>query len=97
VTRITITGVEQPELALKILKGIVKRRLTKIKEQTSELNRVIESLGKRYELSWEEFKKKFEKGELSDESDTDYVEWSAATEILQELTIEARVLEDLLK
>jgi hypothetical protein len=97
VDRITITGVDKPELALKILKRNIQMRLAEIKEQISELNSVVESLEKKYELDWEEFKRKFENGELPDECDSDYVEWRAATEILQELTTEGKVLEDLLK
>ena len=37
------------------------------------------------------------KGELPEESDSDFVEWRAAIEILGELTPEERVLRELLE
>ena len=95
--KITITGIDEPELALEILKRNISRRLAEIKEQIDELNSIVDSLRRKYGLDWEEFKKRFEKGELPEESDSDFVEWRAAIEILGELTIEERVLRELLE
>ena len=95
--KITITGIDEPELALEILKRNISRRLAEIKEQVDELNSIVESLRGKYGLDWEEFKKRFENGELPEESDSDFVEWRAAIEILGELTPEERVLRELLE
>jgi len=95
--KITITGIDEPELALEILKRNLSRRLAEIKEQVDELNSIVESLRGKYGLDWEEFKKRFENGELPEESDSDFVEWRAAIEILGELTPEERVLRELLE
>ncbi|MHA1208479.1 MAG: hypothetical protein ACTSSA_01770 [Candidatus Freyarchaeota archaeon] len=59
--KITITGIDEPELALEILKRNISRRLAEIKEQVDELNSVVDSLRRKYGLDWEEFKKRFEK------------------------------------
>nr|MDO8075741.1 hypothetical protein [Candidatus Freyarchaeota archaeon] len=95
--KITITGIDEPELALEILKRNLSRRLAEIKEQVDELNSIVESLRGKYGLDWEEFKKRFENGELPEESDSDFAEWRAAIEILGELTPEERVLRELLE
>ncbi|MEM2144150.1 MAG: hypothetical protein QW279_02225 [Candidatus Jordarchaeaceae archaeon] len=95
--KIKITGVDEPEYAMEILKKNIRSRLVEIKEQIQDLKEIIESLERKYGFGWEEFKKKFENGELPEEADSDYVEWKAAAEILQELVNEGRVLEDLLE
>ncbi len=95
--KIKITGVDEPEYVMEILMKNIRSRLVEIEEQTNDLKGIIKSLEKKYGFGWEEFKKKFENGELPDESDSDYVEWKAATEILQELINEGRVLGELLK
>jgi hypothetical protein len=97
VAKITITGVDEPEYAMRILKKNIESRLVEIKEQIQDLKEIVESLEKKYGFGWEEFRNRFENGELPDECDSDYVEWRAAAEILQELVNEGRVLEDLLE
>jgi hypothetical protein len=97
VAKIKITGVDEPEYAMEILKKNIRSRLVEIKEQIHDLKEIGESLERKYGLGWEEFRKKFENGELYDECDSDYVEWRTAAEILQELVNEDRVLENLLE
>ena len=95
--RIVLVGVSKKEKAEKIIINVLRRRLEEIDDYTRDLRATIIFLEQKYGMSWEEFKKKFEEGSLSDGSDVDYVEWYAAVTLIEELMEEKRVLEDVLE
>lgn len=95
--RIVLVGVSEKEKAEKIIISVLRRRLEEIDDHIRDLRATIRFLEQKYGMSWEEFKKKFEEGSLSDGSDVDYVEWYAAVTLIEELMEEKRVLEDVLE
>ena len=69
-----MVGVSEKERAEKIVVNVLRRRLEEVREHIKELRVVIDSLEKKYGMSWEEFKRKFEEGTMPDDADVDYVE-----------------------
>ena len=92
--KIVLVGLPEKERAEKLIINILRRRLKEIDEHIRDLEATIRRLEQKYGVSWEEFKKKFEAEDLPEDSDVDYVEWSAAVTLIRELIEEKKVLEN---
>jgi hypothetical protein len=72
-------------------------KLAEIEKNISELESTEARLTTTYHTNWEDFKTKFEKGQLSEDADIDFVEWESTIELLRQLRRERDMLKDALE
>ena len=95
--KIVVTGVKNREKAEKLVITILKERLKEVRNSISQLLNKLKKLEEKYGMTWKEFKVRFEKGDLPDDADRDYVEWEAVVTLLKELKEEEQLLCEILE
>ena len=70
---------------------IIRREITKLKNQIQDLNTQLKEFEKKYNLDTKTFKIAYENGRLGDS--TDYIEWSATIDMITNAKEELAILE----
>jgi hypothetical protein len=88
---VSLTGESaQDKVWEQTLDKLLAREVTRLTEQKTRLQTQLAEFEQQYDLASDEFYPRFERGELGDA--TDFVEWSATYEMLQNLEDRLAVL-----
>ncbi len=86
-------SIEIPENSKQILKDLLESEIKRLNEKVAVLNEEISFYENKYEITTDEFLRKFNSGELGDEED--YFSWYSIYDILSQVKDKIESLESI--